>query len=147
MKTLFTILVSLLILGVCVAQDYTFTAKNINTPVTVVSATKTSAQADTVDIQLNTIDGRPVCYSLQVLAVQNSGTTEGYIDLYKSNDLVTFELVATRVANDTLVSGNMVGWRADTDGYEAKYLRIIITNKSQTQNTTYTGKMTIWKTP
>jgi len=145
MKKLALLFCIVLFATISIAQDYTFGVKNATDPQTVITpSVLTSAGADTVDIELKRIGWKTCNYGLQITAVENSGTGEGYIDLYKSNDLLFWELVATRVSDDTLKTGNWEAYRADTTGFDARYLRLIITNKSQTMNVTYNSYLYIW---
>jgi len=127
------------------AQDYSLGVKNVKVTQIISADTLASAGADTVDIKLYTIGNKTVNFSLQTISANVSGTSEGYTDLYKSNDNVNWELVATRTAADTLNSSNLVNFRTDVDGYDARYLRLIITNKTQTQSTIYNSYLYIWE--
>lgn len=146
MKKLFLIVVLGVFSLFATAQDYTFVAGSA--PTLIYNDTLASAATASVVCLLKSApDGKPLRYSLVVQSLNVSGTSEGYIDLYGANynTALAYELLSARTSNDTLNSSNLVDARTDTDGYDYRYLRFNITNKTQTQSTIYKAWLYVTK--
>jgi len=135
------ILAIALIVGLSFASAQDFTIYNPTAPVQILTAdTLGNAGTDSVTVLIKIPKGIAWNYSIIVTSENVSGTSEGYVDLYQSlsNDsYLEYDLVATRVADDTLTSSNLNCVRTDTDGFGFRYLKLLLTNKAQAQSTIY----------
>lgn len=119
------------------AQDYVLSAPGVYS---VMDDTVASAQTDNSTIELKIPDGNVWNYQLALYYTQLSGTSEVWVDTYYSLDCSNWELI-TRVAGDTLKSGNAVCLHEDNDGFPYRYLRVLITAKTATQSTRVRGSL------
>lgn len=107
-----------------------------------------TTETDTVDILIKVPNWVEWNYSISVWATEISGTAESYLDLYQANFYhdSAFILIP-RAASDTIISGTWQIMKTDTDGFIARYLRMIITAKSQAQKVKYNAYIYLTKKP
>lgn len=108
------------------------------------STVLTSADTDTVDIYIKTVKGQRWNYGLVFNAIQNSGTSEVWVDTWVANHYYQkgFSLI-TRAAGDTLNASFGLYLEKEKDNFSFKFLRVIVTAKTASQNTTINGWINI----
>jgi len=151
MKKFFLVVLSLLFITAISAQDAKLYVHNQTTPYHITDLTLANAGADTFDIEIfKDKYSYPVCWSLHTYGAVLTGTMEFYVDIYGSNLITSdtsWNLIATRVAEDTINASNLAGLRTDTDGYDYRYLRIIRTCKAQAQTGFGYSYLYLWRKP